>query len=262
MILLNKTKFEKKRFVLLKNRKDILRNKKIAKKVEDYYNYLLDKIVLEDLEVYEDDLYLTLDHINSVPITEDFRQLIYDNDLFYQDIIELNEEKNKAIEDITSKQVSVFVNNFNYVNNLLDTHDLNKQEYQDKLKESPNIDRRELLDLSVGGINSSLLKNSVTLKGSVKAMSENQYRENQMQTSFESAVLNKNIVSKIWSSSGLDNSRHDGMDGKICTLYEQFEVMNDYTGEVDYMLYPHDSSGSPGNICNCQCDVIYSDEPP
>lgn len=263
MILLDKTQLVKRRVVLLKNRMDIYRNKKHAKKVQEYYNYLLDKIVLDGIDIDEEDLKLTLNQLNSVPITEDFRQILYNNDLFYPDTSEIKEEKHKAIEDITDKQITVFFNNFAYVNNLLNTHEVDKKEYQKQVKESPDENRREILNSTIpGGIDSSILKEGIKLIGSVQSMTEDQYRGNQVKTDFESALRNPKVVSKIWVWSGLDNTRHENMEGSMEPLEEYFTVINEVTGETDAMLYPHDDdNGSPGNICNCQCDVIYSNEP-
>ena len=61
---------------------------------------------------------------------------------------------------------------------------------------------------------------------------------------------------KTWIWSQLEKTRHQGMDGETVALTEKFEVTNEVTGDVDYLLFPGDVTNDHNNcsnICNCQC---------
>ena len=61
---------------------------------------------------------------------------------------------------------------------------------------------------------------------------------------------------KSWISSQLEKTRHQGMDGETIPITEKFEVINEVTGDVDYLLFPGDVSNDHNNcsnICNCGC---------
>lgn len=65
---------------------------------------------------------------------------------------------------------------------------------------------------------------------------------------------------KKWIWSQLENTRHMGMEGTIVPIDEPFVVINDITGDEDYLMYPRDDNGSPANTYNCQCDIEYGNE--
>ena len=62
--------------------------------------------------------------------------------------------------------------------------------------------------------------------------------------------------SKTWIWSTLENTRHSDMDGETVDLTESFEVVNEVTGDVDYLRFPGDvenDHNNCSNICNCDC---------
>lgn len=65
---------------------------------------------------------------------------------------------------------------------------------------------------------------------------------------------------KTWIWSGLENTRHMGMDSTTIPIDEAFVVINEVTGDEDFMMYPRDDSGSPSNTYNCECEVTYGNE--
>lgn len=58
---------------------------------------------------------------------------------------------------------------------------------------------------------------------------------------------------KIWHYTPNPLTRHSGMEGQVVRLEDDFEVVNDTTGDTDMMQYPGDWTGSPSNTANCMC---------
>ena len=61
---------------------------------------------------------------------------------------------------------------------------------------------------------------------------------------------------KTWISSNAEKTRHESMDGDTVPLSSKFEVVNDNTGDVDFLLFPGDIASDHNNcsnICNCLC---------
>lgn len=65
---------------------------------------------------------------------------------------------------------------------------------------------------------------------------------------------------KRWNRTPNDATRHTCNDGQIVPLDKKFIVVNEKTGEVDYLNYPGDWSGSPANVYNCLCEIDYDDK--
>lgn len=67
-------------------------------------------------------------------------------------------------------------------------------------------------------------------------------------------------TSKTWVWSRLENTRHFGMDNQTVNLNAKFEVLNELTGDVDFLLFPGDIDNDDhncSNICNCRCTITY-----
>lgn len=64
---------------------------------------------------------------------------------------------------------------------------------------------------------------------------------------------------KVWIWSGLDKTRHSQMDNETVEINDKFTVINEKTGETDYLDYPCDIENytNPSNIINCACNVEY-----
>lgn len=67
-------------------------------------------------------------------------------------------------------------------------------------------------------------------------------------------------TTKTWVWSRLEKTRHMGMDNQTVNINGKFEVYNEVTGDVDFLLFPGDIDNDDhncSNICNCACSVIY-----
>lgn len=71
---------------------------------------------------------------------------------------------------------------------------------------------------------------------------------------------NQLYTTKTWIWSGAEKTRHMGMDNITIPIDEDFVVINEVTGDVDYLKYPCDENGSPSNTYNCLCDIVYGNE--
>lgn len=246
---------------MLKYEKDKSALHRFASKITKYQNKIIDKIVLDDYDhidtTEQKKIFKHLFNLNLIPLSEYFRQISRSNPLSVDELLNLKNEKFRTAENITKEQNKLFFANFNNVGELVNTHEINKPEYRKILKETPNINRGELLRMaSDQGINQDLLTNVWSIRDP-ELLSRNLYREAQMKTDNQAAFMNPNIQSKMWIWSEAENTRHSNMDGDTVPFDDKFEVVNEVTGEVDYMLYPHDPEGSAGNVVNCLCDIAY-----
>ncbi|MDR2623459.1 MAG: hypothetical protein LBC39_02645 [Methanobrevibacter sp.] len=83
------------------------------------------------------------------------------------------------------------------------------------------------------------------------------YLENR--SDMDVAVLN-GFTHKLWRWTGEGaTTRHESNDGLIVPIDEEFEIINDATGETSNLMFPRDDSGSNlnGDEWNCYCEVEY-----
>ena len=62
---------------------------------------------------------------------------------------------------------------------------------------------------------------------------------------------------KVWMWTPNERTRHEGMDEQTVDLDAKFTVVNDVTGDTDYLLFPRDIENDRNgcsNTCNCLCD--------
>lgn len=67
-------------------------------------------------------------------------------------------------------------------------------------------------------------------------------------------------TTKTWIWSRLENTRHFEMDNQTVNINGKFEVLNEVTGDLDFLLFPGDIDNDDhncSNICNCQCTIAY-----
>lgn len=67
-------------------------------------------------------------------------------------------------------------------------------------------------------------------------------------------------TSKTWVWSSLENTRHSQMDNQTVNINGKFEVFNEVTGDLDFLLFPGDidnDDNNCSNICGCKCSILY-----
>ena len=66
---------------------------------------------------------------------------------------------------------------------------------------------------------------------------------------------------KVWQQTPNPKTRHTETNGQKVKLEEQFIVINDKTGDIDYVDYPGDWTCSPSNKENCLCNITFTNNP-
>ena len=66
---------------------------------------------------------------------------------------------------------------------------------------------------------------------------------------------------KVWNQHPNPKTRHSLTDGQKVKLEEKFIVINDKTGDIDYVDYPGDWTCSPSNSANCLCSLSFTNDP-
>ena len=196
-------------------------------------------------------------------------------------------EANKVIrnvgEDLTRLEVERVLKNLDYIENVLINNEVNLAKYEALVEKLPHqTSRKEVLERCImKGDELPPTKRQAWLERNLeRGASYNKkytYKElNQLsrdlerykthRLDYETAIMenrqadregyDKINESKTWIWSQLENTRHRDMDGETVNLTEPFEVVNEVTGDVDYLLFPGDVSNDHNNcsnICNCDC---------
>lgn len=190
---------------------------------------------------------------------------------------------NSVGDSLTKLEVERVVKNLNYIENVLETSNVDIKKYEALVEKLPReVSRKSVIercivkqeDLPPTRRQAWLEQN---LKRGASYNKEYSYRElNQLskdleryktnRLDYETAIMeNKQAEregygkineSKTWIWSQLEKTRHQEMDGETIGLTEKFEVTNEVTGDVDYLRFPGDvdnDHNNCSNICNCGC---------
>lgn len=186
-------------------------------------------------------------------------------------------------DDLTKLEVERVVKNLNYVENVLTNADINISKYEALVEKLPRqVSRKEVLERCItNGVDLPATQRQAWLERNLaRGASYNKrytYKElNQLsrdlerykthRLDYETAIMENRQAdregygrvndTKTWIWSTLEKTRHEGMDGETVPLSSKFEVVNEVTGDVDYLLFPGDVSNDHNNcsnICNCGC---------
>ena len=174
----------------------------------------------------------------------------------------------KQISDkITQIEVERIDKNLATIDKVLENAELNISLYKHLTDNLPaTMSRKQILE--------EQLETGISIKGS----REFTYRElNQLSrdlekyrthsVDYEQAIRDNRQASreglppvwtkKTWIWRPNEKTRHSGMKGTEVRLMEKFLVVNDVTGDVDELRFPHDvefDSNGCSNLCNCKCE--------
>lgn len=259
----------KSRFFLLKSVMDKKDEKKKARRIVQYQNYLIDNYILNDEWIDDDELEDNLTALNTPMVQNDYKSNYnLSNQELASIFILLYPSKQEMIQKTVNEQKDIIKNNLDYAKEVKNTHDINKREYEKAKQYYPSQETRAILiEKAVEqGLNPDLLTHGLSYRN-LEIAAENLARESKMKGEFDRVIAeNKALeeqgadplyVEKKWVWSRLDNTRHSNMDDETVPIDEPFIVLNEITGEEDEMMFPHDPSGSPGNVINCGCDCEY-----
>ena len=185
--------------------------------------------------------------------------------------------------DLSKLEAERVVKNLNYVENVLTTADVDISKYEALVDKLPrHTSRKQVLERCITkGTELPPTQRQAWLERNLeRGASYNKrytYKElNQLsrdlerykthRLDYETAVMENKQAdregygrvndTKTWIWSQLEKTRHEGMDGETVPLTAKFEVVNEVTGDVDYLLFPGDVSNDHNNcsnICNCGC---------
>lgn len=260
-------------------------------------NDLVDKKILEWDNEYSDIVYnpYTYDNVYAMIIgvnqkasTQDLQRILGHSVVTRNPQTEL--EARKVIGDVsdslTKLEAERLIKNLDYVENVLSTAEVNIQKYEALIEKLPHqVSRKEVLEkcitsqeeLPASKRQAWLERN---LERGASYNKEYSYRElNQLsrdleryktnRLDYETALMENRQAeregydrineSKTWIWSALEKTRHADMDGETVDLTESFEVVNEVTGDVDYLRFPGDvenDHNNCSNICNCGCSYV------
>ena len=257
-------------------------------------NRLVDKFILNYDNEIPDEVYdpytqtniaAEISGINKIATSQDLQRILQHSVVTRN--VDSEVEANRVINDVkdtlTQIEAERIVKNLDYIENVLNNADVNIAKYEALIDKLPaQTSRKEVLercitkgeDLPPSERQRWLEKN---LQRGASYNKEYSYRElNRLsrdlerykthRLDFETAMMENrqadregyDIIneSKSWIWSTLEKTRHQGMDGETVALAEKFEVINEVTGDVDYLLFPGDvqnDHNNCSNICNCGC---------
>ena len=258
-------------------------------------NRLIDKLITEWNDEYSQDIYDPFDEkvifaevlpYNTRASSNDIRRILQ-HSLVARNV-ETEAEAVKVIrtvgEDLTRLETERIVKNLDFVENALRNADLDIRKYESIVEKLPSqTSRKSVLEKCITtGTELEPTKRQQFLERALERGSnykgrEYSYRElDQLsrdlerykanRLDYETAIMENKQAdregydtineTKTWIWSHLDKTRHSGMDGETVPLTSPFEVVNEVTGDVDYLLFPGDVSNDHNNcsnICNCQC---------
>ena len=252
-------------------------------------NDLVDKLVLGHDEVYDpftaENIAYQIGLVNTTATSQDLKRILNHSlvNRTMESEIEAARVINSVSDSLTKLEVERVVKNLDYIENVLETAEVNLAKYEELIEKLPHqVSRKEVLEkciteqkeLPASKRQAWLERN---LERGASYNKEYSYRElNQLsrdlekyktnRLDYETAIMENKQAdregydrineSKTWIWSTLEKTRHQGMDGETVDLTESFEVVNEVTGDVDYLRFPGDvenDHNNCSNICNCGC---------
>lgn len=253
----------------LQIRIQMIHNQAIDEKVLEYY----DDVDLRregGRPAYDKNLLTTeIGNLNRIATHQDYQRLL-NNSLITPDDITKLEATNKArglADKITKVEVDRAIKNLDHIEKVLGEVDIQIDVYKNLVDKLPRqVSRLDILEKAAAkGENFRGRKYSVKELGRLSSDLEG-YKDNREK--LDQALMENEQVQreggsplksqKVWIWSGYTNTRHMGMTNHDpIGLYEKFTVVNDVTGDTDYLEFPRDIEGDMNNcsnICNCQCE--------
>lgn len=252
-------------------------------------NELVDQLVLGHDEVYNpftlENIAYQINMVNQPATTSDLQRIL-GHSLVTRSLeseVEARRVINEVSDSLTKLEVERVVKNLDYVENVLETSEVAIDKYKALIEKLPRqVSRKEVLERCItSGEELPASKRQAWLERNLERGAsynkEYSYRElNQLSRDLERYKTNRldyetarleNIqadregydrinTEKVWIWSQLDRTRHSNMDNETVDFAEKFEVVNEITGDTDYMRFPQDvenDTSNCSNVCNCQC---------
>ena len=259
----------------LQIRLQMIHNNAIDERVFEYY----DDVPAEDMggvpSYNESKLTAEYGALNQIATSQDFKRLL-SHSLIDADAItklQIDAASTRISNTITQTEVTRTLKNLDHITQVLDEVTVDIGKYRELVDKLPRqVSRLDILQKAVDTGKNFKGRALDTVKVDKRGYTEigrlsrdlEKYRgnaerldiakqENQQSQREGHAPLNQ---SKVWIWSQLERTRHEGMDGETVGLYEKFTVVNEQTGDTDYLRFPGDienDNNGCSNICNCGC---------
>lgn len=212
--------------------------------------------------------------LNRIATAKDFQKLLDRSIVREADwsrLVASNTARDVA-DKITAKEVQRINNNLKAVENVLNDASVDIEKYKTLVEKlPPTTSRAEILNRT--------LEKGHNLRGREYSQREldrlsrdlTRYRSNRLD--YEARRMENQQAyrdgaerihqTKTWMWSQLEHTRHSEMEGVTVDFASKFEVTNELTGDVDFLLFTGDidnDHNNCSNICNCWCWTAYTNE--
>lgn len=212
--------------------------------------------------------------LNRIATAKDFQKLLDRSIVREADwsrLVASNTARDVA-DKITAKEVQRINNNLKAVENVLNDASVDVEKYKTLVEKlPPTTSRAEILNRT--------LEKGHNLRGREYSQREldrlsrdlTRYRSNRLD--YETRRMENQQAyrdgaerihqTKTWMWSQLEHTRHSEMEGVTVDFASKFEVVNEVTGDVDFLLFAGDidnEHNNCSNTCNCQCWTSYENE--
>ncbi len=250
----------------LQLRIQFIHNKAIDEFIYDYNDEILDN---PTSPYYKEEIFgADLLKQNLFSVNNQFDRLLENSIVTQNHIIRL--EKLNASRNIANKITEVEIERINKnlqtIEKVLNDADFEIETYKNLINKLPRqVSRIDILEKAI--------KDGKNYKGreySYKELNQlsrdlERYRDNHSR--YETGMIENRQANreglaspntrKIWIWSELEDTRHHKMSGQTVRFTEKLEVVNDKTGDTDYLRFPHDlenDSNNGSNTINCACN--------
>ena len=263
-------------------------------KIQFINNRLVDKMVISWNDEYSPDVYNPFDQtviqeeimrLNIAASQRDLQRILQHSVVTRNPQTELEAAKviNSVSDSLSKLEAERVVKNLNYVADVMETANVDIAKYEALVEKLPHqTSRKAVIERCINTENALPPSKrqrwlEMNLERGASYNKQYTYRElNQLsrdleryktnRLDYETAIMenkqadregyDKINETKTWIWSQLERTRHSQMDGETVRLTESFEVVNEVTGDVDYLRFPGDvenDHNNCSNICNCQC---------
>ena len=269
-------------------------NKNIHMQVQFVNNELVDRKILTWNDEYSSDIRDPYNPINiqtnllaynRLATSKDLQRILKHSVITRNPQTELDARKilETVANDITTIEVERTVKNLNYIENVLNTANVNIGKYEALIDKLPaSTSRKEVIERCIlnehdlpptrrqawleRNLERGASYNKTYTYKELNQLSQDLERYKTNRLDYEKALMENRQANregyedinqtKTWIWSTLERTRHSNMDGETIPVTSKFEVFNEQNGDVDYLLFPGDVSNDHNNcsnICNCQC---------
>ena len=254
----------------------------LHRKIQQINNRLIDKKILEydttsdtTIDTFKPAVYGSeIIKLNRIATAQDFQRLLNNSMVTKADWSRLvaNNTARDVADKITAKEIQRIESNLKAVENVMNDASVNISQYKTLIEKlPPTTSRQEILNRTLErGHN---LRGREYTQRELEGLSRDLERYKSNRLDYETRRMENQQAyrdgaerihqTKTWNWSELENTRHSQMDGQTVDFASKFEVVNEVTGDVDFLLFAGDidnEHNNCSNTCNCQCWTSYENE--